>query len=419
MDSNNSFDVLILGAGPAGTCAASLLKKKGLSVAIVEREQFPRFSIGESLLPQSMVYLEQAGLLEAVEAAGFQKKDGAAFLYKGQFSVFEFADKFTAGPSVTFQVQRAKFDKVLADTVERNGVRIFYQHNVDQVAFDSESVKIETTDLIHKTKKMFTGKFVLDASGFGRVLPRILKLDRPSNFPSRRAVFGHVKVNRFPSQFDTSKILITVDETDQDVWLWTIPFSDQACSVGVVGTEEYFKKFANQSNQEILESTIKNSPKLAEILAGAEFTTEVRTIVGYASDVSSLYGERFALLGNAGEFLDPIFSSGVTIALHSAILSSELVAKELRGEKPDWENQFSEPLKAGVQTFKTFVTTWYTGELQKIIFHQNPDPQIKKMICSILAGYAWDRSNPYAANSRRAVNALAQICGTSRANVSI
>ncbi len=410
MSNNLSFDVLILGAGPAGTCAAALLKQKGLNVAIIERELFPRFSIGESLLPQSMVYLEKAGLLDDINKAGFQKKDGATFLSKGHFSVFEFANKFTPGPHVTYQVQRAKFDKVLADTVEKNGVPIFYQHNVDQVNFTPQAAQVVATDLVHKQQKTFHGKFILDASGFGRVLPRLLAIDKPSTFPARRAVFAHMKKDKFPEQFDTSKILITVDDDDRDVWLWTIPFSDQACSIGVVATDEYFKRFAGFSNQQILEAVIHNSEKLAEIMENAEFTTEVRTIIGYASDVTSLYGYRFALLGNAGEFLDPIFSSGVTIALQSASLAAELVEKELRDEKPDWENQFSVPLKSGVQTFKTFVSTWYTGELQSIFFYPKPEPRIKEMLCSILAGYAWDKTNPFVVDSQRAVKNLAQIC---------
>ncbi len=405
----NIYDVLIVGAGPAGTCAAALLNQRGLKTTIIERELFPRFSIGESLLPQSMVYLENAGLLEDVVQAGFQRKDGAAFLHKDQFSFFNFEEKYTRGPHCTFQVQRARFDKVLADSCEKMGVPIFYQHNVDALEFKDDSVEVQCTDLKTSEKKLFEGKFVLDASGFGRVLPRLLKLDKPSSFPSRRAVFGH-RSTQFPSWFDTNKILITVDDGDRDVWLWTIPFPENTCSIGVVGTEEYFKKFGGASNAEILQSAIDNSPKLSELMNGSAPINECRTLIGYAADVSSLYGERFALLGNAGEFLDPIFSSGVTIALQSATLAAGLVDKQLHGDDVNWERDYSDALKVGVRTFKTFVRSWYTGELQDIIFYPKPEPRIKSMICSILAGYAWDKSNPYVADSDRAVSTLAKIC---------
>lgn len=404
-----SYDVLVIGAGPSGTCAASILNKKGLKVAIIERDNFPRFSIGESLLPQSMVYLEKAGLLEDLNKIGFQPKNGATFLSKGQFSNFDFKDKFTDGPYQTFQVQRATFDKTMADTCERNGVKIHYKHNVDEIQFNPSDVQVRATDLNTNEQKVFSGKFVLDASGFGRVLPRLLKLDRPSTFPIRRAIFKHMSTN-FPDYFDNNKILITVDDDNPDVWLWTIPFSNNTCSIGVVGTEEYFKSFGDKSLDDILDSTINNSPKLKEIMTGSKPINEVRTIIGYSSNVSTLYGDRFALLGNAGEFLDPVFSSGVTIALHSASLAAELVARQIGGETIDWEREFSEPLKVGVETFKTYVKTWYTGELQTIIFYPKPEPRIKRMICSILAGYAWDQKNPYAADSAKAIDALARVC---------
>lgn len=409
MKSSFLYDVLIIGAGPSGTCAASILQKKGFKVAIIERELFPRFSIGESLLPQSMVYLEKAGLLDDLKKVGFQKKNGAAFLSQGQFSYFDFEDKYTEGPYETFQVQRAIFDKTMADTCEKNGVSIYYQHNVNEIIFNLNDVQILTTDLANKENKTFSGKFVLDASGFGRVLPRLLKLDKPSSFPNRQAVFAHMTTN-FPETFDINKILITVDDVDKDVWLWTIPFSNKTCSIGVVGTEEYFKSFGEKSNLEILQASIDKVAKLKEIMSGSQFINEPRTIKGYAADVTSLYGDRFALLGNAGEFLDPVFSSGVTIALHSSSLAADLITKQLHGETVNWEEEFSKPLKLGVNTFKTFVKTWYTGELQTIIFYPKPEPRIKSMVCSILAGYAWDRTNPYAAESDRAVATLASIC---------
>jgi Dehydrogenases (flavoproteins) len=409
MENTVKYDVLVIGAGPSGACAAAILKQKGLSVAIVEKELFPRFSIGESLLPQSMVFLEKAGLLDAVNKGGFQKKNGAAFLSKGEFSYFNFEDKFTEGPFQTFQVQRAKFDKILADACAEKGVEIFYQHSVEAISFDNDKVTLKVKDVTTQNLINFEGQFVLDGSGFGRTLPRLLKLDKPSNFPSRRAVFCHMKTN-FPEYFDVNKILVTVDDHDKDVWFWTIPFPNNTCSFGIVGTEEYFKTYGDKSNAEIIQASIDRNPKLKEIMTGSMPSNEARTIMGYAADVESLYGKRFALLGNAGEFLDPVFSSGVTIALQSANLAAELVAKELAGEKVDWEVDFSQALKAGVNCFKTFVRTWYTGELQSIIFYPKPEPRIKKMICSVLAGYAWDKKNPYVLESDRNVKTLAEIC---------
>jgi len=127
--------------------------------------------------------------------------------------------------------------------------------------------------------------------------------------------------------------------------------------------------------------------------------------------VRSLWGPGYALLGNAGEFLDPVFSSGVTIAFKSAQLASDCLRRHYAGEAVDWEADFAEPLRGGVQTFRRFVESWYAGGFQKIIFHPDPQPDIRRMICSILAGYAWDKKNPYVAETQRRLQVLEQLCG--------
>ena len=127
---SESVEILIVGAGPAGSVAAALLRQQGRQVLVIEREQFPRFSIGESLLPQSMAYLEQAGMLQAVVEAGFQFKNGAAFMRDGCYTDFDFRDKHTPGWGTTYQVQRADFDHVLAKEAERFGAEIRYRHEV-------------------------------------------------------------------------------------------------------------------------------------------------------------------------------------------------------------------------------------------------------------------------------------------------
>jgi flavin-dependent dehydrogenase len=127
--------------------------------------------------------------------------------------------------------------------------------------------------------------------------------------------------------------------------------------------------------------------------------------------VKSLWGRGYALLGNAGEFLDPVFSSGVTIAVKSASLATELIRREWTGETVDWEQDYARPLKQGVDTFRVFVESWYAGGFQNVIFHPDKSPEVRRMIASILAGYAWDRNNPYVAEAKRRLGALEQLCG--------
>jgi flavin-dependent dehydrogenase len=413
MTATKQYDVIIIGAGPSGSVAGSMLIKKGYSVLIIEKQHFPRFSIGESLLPQCMAFLEEAELdhvlTEHAEQLGFQFKNGAAFHKKGKNSSFNFTEKFTDGPGTTFQVKRDTFDKLLADDTESKGVEIRYGHQVDAIIQLKPEVILAVTDEseLGKTYQV-TGKFLLDASGFGRVLPRLLELDLPSDFPVRHSYFSHFNDGIDCPNFDRDKILITVNPNHSDVWYWLIPFSDGTSSVGVVGHPERFEH--QLSEIEMLDLFIKQDPNLTRLLKNAKPIGQARTIKGYSANVTKLYGENFALLGNAGEFLDPVFSSGVTIALKSSILAAPLVDRQLSGENVNWQEEYAEPLKYGVNTFRTFVEAWYDESFQNIVHFDQHDEKIRAMISSILAGYAWDKSNPFVAKSKRRVSVLSQIC---------
>jgi flavin-dependent dehydrogenase len=401
-------EILIIGAGPAGAVAAGMLRKQGRQVLILEKEQFPRFSIGESLLPQSMEYIEAAGMLQAVVEAGFQYKNGAAFACGGSHTQFDFREKFSKGWSTTYQVQRADFDKVLADCAEKAGAEVRYRHEVIRVDVEGDrpSVIARGTD---GEEYRIEARFLLDASGFARILPRMLKLETPSGFPTRGAYFTHVQDGIAPGSFDRNKILVTVHPQHQDVWFWTIPFSNGRCSLGVVARTEFLDQYVGDETTR-LQAIVAEVPGLSLLLKDAVWDTPARKIIGYAANVKSLWGKNYALLGNAGEFLDPVFSSGVTIAFKSASLASACLQREFADDKVDWEADYGAPLRAGVDTFRCFVEAWYAGGFQKIIFHPNPSAQVREMICSILAGYAWDLSNPYVAESKRRLAVLEELC---------
>jgi flavin-dependent dehydrogenase len=401
-------EVLIIGAGPAGALAAALLCQQGLKVLVLEREQFPRFSIGESLLPQSMEYLEQAGMLRTVEDAGFQLKNGAAFMRGEQYTEFDFHDKFTPGWSTTYQVPRARFDHLLALEAERRGAEIRYRTEVLAVDINGVRRRVTVKSSLNEPYVIETD-FILDASGFGRVLPRLLQLEKPSMFPTRGAVFTHIEDHLTAGEFDRNKILITVHRENCTVWYWLIPFSDGRCSLGVVAEAEFLARYQGNDTDR-LRTLLGEDPTLRRLLRNARWDTPARQIIGYASNVKSLWGRGYALLGNAGEFLDPIFSSGITIAFKSASLAAALMPRQLGGAAVDWENEFAAPLKRGVDTFRAFVESWYRGSLQRIIFHRRQPPDIRRMITAILAGYAWDLSNPYVRATERRLAALEELC---------
>jgi flavin-dependent dehydrogenase len=404
--------VLIIGAGPSGAVAAAMLRQQGRQVLVLERETFPRFSIGESLLPQSMVCIEAAGLLRDVVEAGFQHKNGAAFEWAGRYTQFDFRDKFSPGWGTTYQVQRANFDQVLARGAERMGAQVRYGHEVLAVEpGDTPRVLARTPE---GEQYQISADFILDASGFARLLPRLLNLETPSDLPVRGAIFTHVR-DHFPAggSFERNNILITTHPQHIDVWFWTIPFSNGCCSLGVVAEPDFLDRYEGDDMAR-LQTLAGEVPNLRGLLKNAEWNVQpVRRITGYSANVSRLCGPGYALLGNAGEFLDPVFSSGVTIAFKSAQLAADCLERQYAGEPVDWETDFAAPLRLGVDTFRRFVHGWYSGSLQKIIHYPGQQPEVRRMVCSVLAGYAWDTNNPYVNDpDGRRLRALDELCSS-------
>jgi len=402
--------IVIIGAGPSGAIASALLKRAGHDVLVLERQQFPRFSIGESLLSHCLDFIEEAGMLDAVKAAGFQTKHGAAFAWGDKRTAFDFRDKFTQGHGSTYQVVRADFDKLLADQAALQGAEIRYQEEIITADFSAARPRLGVRRLHDGDEYHIECEFVLDASGYGRVLPRLLDLETPSDFPQRRAVFTHIEDRiAADSGFNREMILITTHPEYRDVWFWTIPFSNGRCSIGVVAALERYQAYP-EDLLPCLQQFIHETPSLSGVLKNAVWDTPAREMKGYSANVKTLHGPGFALLGNAAEFLDPVFSSGVTIAMRSSSMAAGLLHRQLSGECVDWEHEFAIPLKRGVDCFRAYVEGWYEGSFQDVIYYEKGRPEIKRMICSILAGYAWDENNPYVAEPKRRLQVLAELC---------
>lgn len=404
-------DVVIIGAGPAGSLSAALLVNKGYRVDVVERAHFPRFSIGESLLAQSIEFLDQAGLLADVQAHGFQFKDGAAFHLKGETTSIYFPDKSAPGPSTTFQVMRADFDNILAQGAAKKGAKLHFGEEV--VAFESdENGAVVTVKRENGDTRRIEARFALDASGFGRTLSRLCKLETPSDFPVRRAVYGQVIDHISDAGFDRNKILVSIHPQNDQIWFWLIPLKDGISSIGVVGPQDVID-VAGANDRERLWGLIRDVPYKAALLKDAEVFRPAATITGYACNVTSLVGPSFALLGNAAEFLDPVFSSGVTIAFKSASLAADLIDRQFKGERVDWETEFSKELYVGIDAFRECVDAWYTGALQRIIFNRPKGMNdVTRQLTSILAGYAWDRDNIFVKSPKRTMRVVEEWCAS-------
>lgn len=398
-------EVLIIGAGPSGSVAARGLRKLGREVIVLEKEQFPRFSIGESLLPHCMEFLDEADMLGPVEAEGFQLKNGAVFSLAGRLTGFDFAEKSSPGWASTYQVPRARFDQILADAAQASGVPIHYRHSIVAADFSRKGRARLTSVDAEGLRREWTAAMVLDASGFGRTLPKLLDLETPSSLPPRSALFTHIEDRIADDRYDRQKILIAIHPQFHEIWYWLIPFSNGRSSLGVVTPLGFLEGRAGGA-LEVLRDLAMQEPRLAQLLAQSVFDTPANRIGGYSANVKSLHGQGFALLGNAGEFLDPVFSSGVTIALKSASLAVPLVDRELRGLPVDWEVEYGQTLRRGIEVFRAYVEAWYGGRFQRLIFQENQLASVKAMICSILAGYAWDEANPMTQRCAKKLEAI-------------
>lgn len=389
---DNFYDVVVIGAGPAGSIATAKLLKEGKSLLVLEKMEFPRFVIGESLLPHCMDFLEELDLLKCIEAEKFQEKTGVCFYHKDEICDFLFKDQFTENSwHYTWQVKRAKFDYALIQEVENRGASVLYKTEVTNVECSETEQRVTfVNDEIGEQR--VSCRFVLDASGYGRVLPRMFNLEQPVSTPPRGAIFTHLEDTKRTDK--AGRNIFVHAFNDNTAWIWSIPFSDGTCSVGVVADKAYIEKCAENNNAEFLR-LLAEFPGLSGRFADADLIFEPKVIVNYAVSVKQLHGTGYALCGNSTEFLDPIFSSGVTLAISSGYRAAMLANKQLNGDRVDWDTDYAAHMKHGINVFRSYVNGWYEGKLARIFFTKEPNEGFMRQICSVLAGYVWDETNPF------------------------
>jgi flavin-dependent dehydrogenase len=403
---SEKIDVLVIGAGPAGSIAAAMIHKSGLSVRVVEREKFPRFVIGESLLPRCMEVLEDTDMIEVIKAKKFQEKFGAKFMKDDQVSDFNFEDQFSDGWKWTWQVQRAEFDLALISEVERRGVRVDFETTVTAIEFFSDESSSTTVQHKDNTTEKIDARFIIDASGYGRVIPRLFKLDKASSLDPRKSIFAHV-TDAYRNNHDEPNRIIAVMYAP-GVWTWVIPFSNGITSLGFVGSFEFFESIEGDQSEKF-RKCIQGNEYLKKRFGDASWVFEPRKLEAWSATTDKFYGPGFVLTGNVTEFLDPIFSSGVMFATVSSHLASKMVIRKLKGETINWDEDYTNFIRQGVDTFRTFVMAWYDGTLEKIFFSKTPNPVVKRQICSVLAGYVWDQQNPFVRSHEKAIKSLARL----------
>jgi FADH2-dependent halogenase len=379
------YDVAIIGGGPAGSTAATLLARAGRRVVVCEREKFPRFHIGESLLPVSMKTFTRLGVHEKFEQAGFLRKFGgemtSACSEKGV--KFYFKDGFQSQTEYSYQVPRAEFDKVLLDHARESGAEVREQTAVRQVEFFPHLVELHLDDKSGAAEKI-TARYVIDASGRHSIIGSHFKLKETYPHLRKISIFAHYEGVELEEGRDAA---LTRQVRSADRWFWWIPLPNDRSSIGVVLDAELYRQ-SKKSPEEFLEESITEQPFLARRMAHARRATQVYASADFSYRLTKLTGERWMLAGDAAGFIDPVFSSGVFLAFLGAESAADIlhVVLDSPGKKRRLFAGYERVLRGAMKGYLRFVDAWYSKEFIEVFLFPQDICQIPPAVNAVLGG---------------------------------
>lgn len=378
------YDVIIAGAGPAGTTAATLLAQYGHSVLLLERDQHPRFHIGESMLPMSESVMNRLGI---AWEKGNLKKGGADFIdeVSGRHTYFPFQGKYR-----TFQVERSEFDQRLFENTIVHGVTTQQQEQVMAVSCLEHQVLLKTN------KAQYQGRYFIDATGRDALMGKKLSsLDKINNL-GKFALYQHFKLVATETSkelFAQGNIKIFLSEIG---WVWCIPLTQGRLSVGLVVQKNTTGELKQAA---LFAKFIQASPYLSNILIGSEVLSEVQIEADFSYRNTQRYGQRFACCGDAAGFLDPVFSSGFFFALKTAEFIADQLHQALitgtEGDK-DLHQQGDASYQKGFKTMHLLIERFYCSNIvENLFFESDRQLDIKQEIVALLAGDLWQENNSF------------------------
>ncbi len=361
--------VVVVGGGPAGSAAGSYLAKAGVDHVILERERFPRHHVGESLVGATNRVLNEIGVLDKLDQEGFVHKRGAVWVPKSGRNITELTilpDPRFGGLDYTFHVDRARFDKILLDHAASLGSCVAEETVVTEVLTEGErvtGVKARRNGEVQEIR----ARFVIDASGRGTFLGSRFRLKRKDPIFDQYAVYSYFKGVDRGRQETANYIHIHFLPTRRG-WCWQIPISPELSSIGVVTERADFKR-DGRDPAAYFKRHIQTQPELSRRLADATQTDVFRVDGDYSYSMDKLSGPGFVLIGDAARFVDPIFSSGVSVALRSAKFAVDALIPALRGERSEEEAraEYEANLSAGIRTWYDFIRIYY--KLQNLFTH--------------------------------------------------
>lgn len=379
------YDALIIGGGPGGSTAATCLARAGKSVLLLEKEHFPRFHIGESLLPYNHRLFRELGLLPKLQAAGFLPKYGAQFHLgngsKGTKFVFR-QGRYTREPEA-IQVERAKFDHILLDHAREAGAEVREGWTVSKFANEPDGIMVKA-NCDSGEGEYFHAKFLIDASGRGNLTGNQEGLREIHPHLKKLAVFGHflgVKVDDGDRGGDTVIVRL------ENKWFWLIPISKEKVSVGCVMDQEEFAR-AKMPAAEMFHSIVQSSADLRNRMEHARLVGPMHTTTDFSYRNRRFVGDRLIRVGDAAGFMDPIFSAGVFLAMFSGKLAAEAIAQSLAANDDGQARflRYERRVRKGMRFYWEMVENYYTTPFMEIFLEPREKFHLPAAVNAVLAG---------------------------------
>jgi len=395
-----NYDVAIIGGGPAGSTAATLLSKAGRRVIVLEREKFPRFHIGESLLPFSMQTFTRLGLQEKLRAHFVEKFGGEIAEAGGEKAAkFYFKDGFASRTDRSYQVTRSKFDKMMLDHAGESGAEICEETSVDDVTFHDDGVTLRIRDLeqagagdpgYKKIGRELSAKFLIDASGRNSVVGNKFKLKRSYQHLQKLSLFAHYEGLEREAGIDAT---LTRMVRTLDSWFWVIPLENDRTSIGIVLEAADFKK-SGLSAEEFFERAIAEQPLVRNRIGDGRRVSQVYTAADFSYRSEKLTGDRWLLAGDAAGFIDPVFSSGVFLAVLAGEQAADVLHEVLDHPKRARRlfRHYERLVNRAMDVYLRFVESWYAGkEFIEVFLTPTDLLQIPPAVNAVLGGNVSNR----------------------------